>query len=241
MEFSPEDALAHGAGLFGAGLPGGGGGGGDHGQYSRHGGLGRARPIRRVDPAALRCGAGIPVRPGRHQRALPQRFGLGGGQFPGRRPRTARVRSNAPSTASASGPATPRWRRSSWRSRRAAIFSADLNAELNTREIVKSSRLVSRMSGLVVQRSKAIVGENAFAHSSRHSSGRHFEEARNLRNHGPARRSAGAARELPLTKHSGRAAVSVALEAPGLQDERGGRGGHFRPLQGNWRQEEIRL
>ncbi len=36
----------------------------------------------------------------------------------------------------------------------------------NSREIVKSARLVSRMSGLVVQRSKAIVGENAFAHSS---------------------------------------------------------------------------
>merc|ERR1711991_1259826 len=30
---------------------------------------------------------------------------------------------------------------------------------VNTKEIVKSSRLVSRMSGLVVQRSKAIVGE----------------------------------------------------------------------------------
>ena len=37
---------------------------------------------------------------------------------------------------------------------------------MNTREIVKSSRLISRMSGLLVPRSKAIVGENAFAHSS---------------------------------------------------------------------------
>src|SRR3989338_1128976 len=35
---------------------------------------------------------------------------------------------------------------------------------VNTREIVKSSRLISRMSGLIVQRNKAIVGENAFAH-----------------------------------------------------------------------------
>ncbi|MGA0408755.1 MAG: 2-isopropylmalate synthase, partial [Limisphaerales bacterium] len=37
---------------------------------------------------------------------------------------------------------------------------------IKTKEIVKTSRLVSRMSGLGVQRSKAIVGENAFAHSS---------------------------------------------------------------------------
>ena len=35
-----------------------------------------------------------------------------------------------------------------------------------TREILKTSRLIARMSGLQVARSKAIVGENAFAHSS---------------------------------------------------------------------------
>ncbi len=42
----------------------------------------------------------------------------------------------------------------------------EIRTGVNTHEIVKTSRLVSRMSGLVVQRSKAIVGENAFAHSS---------------------------------------------------------------------------
>ncbi|MBI3192393.1 MAG: 2-isopropylmalate synthase, partial [Pedosphaera parvula] len=42
-------------------------------------------------------------------------------------------------------------------------FYGGFHCGVNTREIVKSSRLVSRMSGLVVQRSKAIVGENAFA------------------------------------------------------------------------------
>lgn len=31
---------------------------------------------------------------------------------------------------------------------------------------MRTSRVVSRMSGMLVQRSKAIVGENAFAHSS---------------------------------------------------------------------------
>ena len=35
-----------------------------------------------------------------------------------------------------------------------------------TREILKTSRIISRMSGLHVARSKAIVGENAFAHSA---------------------------------------------------------------------------
>ena len=37
---------------------------------------------------------------------------------------------------------------------------------VETREIIRSSRLVSRMTGFVVQRNKAIVGANAFAHES---------------------------------------------------------------------------
>jgi 2-isopropylmalate synthase len=45
-------------------------------------------------------------------------------------------------------------------------FFGGVTCGVNTREIVKSSRLVSRMCGLIVQRSKAIVGENAFAHSN---------------------------------------------------------------------------
>lgn len=42
----------------------------------------------------------------------------------------------------------------------------DVTDNINTREIVRTSRIVARMSGMQVQRSKAIVGENAFAHSS---------------------------------------------------------------------------
>lgn len=42
----------------------------------------------------------------------------------------------------------------------------DVSLDLNLSEIVKTSRIVARMSGMQVQRSKAIVGENAFAHSS---------------------------------------------------------------------------
>ena len=42
----------------------------------------------------------------------------------------------------------------------------DVTDNINTKEIVRTSRIVARMSGMQVQRSKAIVGENAFAHSS---------------------------------------------------------------------------
>jgi 2-isopropylmalate synthase len=87
---------------------------------------------------------------------------------------------------------------------------------VNTREIVKSSRLVSRMSGLVVQRSKAIVGENAFAHSSGiHQDGilkkRETYEIMDPRDVGWLRT------ELPLTKHSGRAALRARLKHLGFK------------------------
>ncbi|MDO9557348.1 MAG: 2-isopropylmalate synthase [Coriobacteriia bacterium] len=44
------------------------------------------------------------------------------------------------------------------------IFGADTS--INTREITRTSRLVSNITGIVVQPNKAIVGANAFAHSS---------------------------------------------------------------------------
>ncbi len=37
---------------------------------------------------------------------------------------------------------------------------------INTKEIYKTSRLVSRLTGMIVQRNKAIVGANAFAHEA---------------------------------------------------------------------------
>ncbi|HUR46691.1 MAG TPA: 2-isopropylmalate synthase [Candidatus Saccharimonadales bacterium] len=95
-------------------------------------------------------------------------------------------------------------------------FFGELRLDLNTREIVKSSRLVSRMSGLVVQRSKAIVGENAFAHSSGiHQDGilkkRETYEIMDPREVGWRQT------ELPLTKHSGRAALSARLKHLGFK------------------------
>ncbi|HEX3987927.1 MAG TPA: 2-isopropylmalate synthase, partial [Verrucomicrobiae bacterium] len=95
-------------------------------------------------------------------------------------------------------------------------FFGGFDCELNTAEIVKSSRLVSRMSGLPVQRSKAIVGENAFAHSSGiHQDGilkkRETYEIMDPQSVGWGQT------ELPLTKHSGRAAVAARLAHLGFK------------------------
>ncbi len=42
----------------------------------------------------------------------------------------------------------------------------DVFTEINTKQITKTSKLVSHLTGVVVQPNKAIVGENAFAHES---------------------------------------------------------------------------
>jgi 2-isopropylmalate synthase len=47
---------------------------------------------------------------------------------------------------------------------RRGYFNADTN--INTKEIMRTSRLVSSTTGIVIQPNKAIVGANAFAHSS---------------------------------------------------------------------------
>lgn len=85
---------------------------------------------------------------------------------------------------------------------------------LNTREIVKTSRVVARMSGLAVQRSKAIVGENAFAHSSGIHQHGILAKRETYEVIDPAEVGWGET-ELPLTKHSGRAAVKARLEKLG--------------------------
>jgi 2-isopropylmalate synthase len=95
-------------------------------------------------------------------------------------------------------------------------FYGGIDTGINSREIVKSSRLVSRMSGLIVQRSKAIVGENAFAHSSGiHQDGilkkRETYEIMDPQDVGWGQT------ELPLTKHSGRAAVAARLKHLGFK------------------------
>ncbi len=87
---------------------------------------------------------------------------------------------------------------------------------VNTKEIVKSSRLVSRMSGLTVQRSKAIVGENAFAHSSGIHQDGILKKRETYEIVDPEDVGWGQT-ELPLTKHSGRAAVNARLKHLGFK------------------------
>ncbi|CAF0699093.1 2-isopropylmalate synthase [Candidatus Methylacidithermus pantelleriae] len=84
------------------------------------------------------------------------------------------------------------------------------------KELVKTSRLVSRLSGLPVQRNKAIVGENAFAHGAGiHQDGilkrRETYEIMDPEEIGWGRT------ELPLTKHSGRAALEERMKQLGFQ------------------------
>src|SRR4051812_17740214 len=87
---------------------------------------------------------------------------------------------------------------------------------VNAKEIVKSSRLVSRMSGMVVQRSKAIVGENAFAHSSGIHQDGILKKRETYEIMDPQEVGWGVT-ELPLTKHSGRAAVAARLKHLGFK------------------------
>lgn len=95
-------------------------------------------------------------------------------------------------------------------------FFSGFQCGVNTREIVKSSRLVSRMSGLVVQRSKAIVGENAFAHSSGIHQDGILKKRETYEIMDPEEVGWGKT-ELPLTKHSGRAAVAARLKHLGFK------------------------
>ena len=76
--------------------------------------VGYALPVHLRRDALVPAQARARHRQGRHLRALPQRPGPGRGQQPGRRAGGRPPGRVHASTASASGPATPRWKRSSW-------------------------------------------------------------------------------------------------------------------------------
>ncbi len=95
-------------------------------------------------------------------------------------------------------------------------FYGGVQCGINTREIVKTSRLVSRLSGMVVQRSKAVVGENAFAHSSGVHQDGILKKRETYEIMDPQELGWGKT-ELPLTKHSGRAAVAARLKHLGFK------------------------
>jgi 2-isopropylmalate synthase len=97
-----------------------------------------------------------------------------------------------------------------------ADFFSGFSLGIQTREIVRSSRLVARMSGLAVQRNKAIVGENAFAHSAGIHQDGILKKRETYEIMDPQEVGWGVT-ELPLTKHSGRAAVAIRLKTLGFK------------------------
>jgi 2-isopropylmalate synthase len=99
------------------------------------------------------------------------------------------------------------------RTRRADI---GLDTTVNTQEIARTSRLVSRLTGYPVQPNKAIVGRNAFAHESGiHQDGvlkeRTTYEIMDAKTVGLSSNS------IVLGKHSGRHALSDALKEMGFE------------------------
>jgi len=91
-----------------------------------------------------------------------------------------------------------------------------LHTSMKPREIVKTSRLVSRMCSFPVPRNKAIVGANAFAHGSGiHQDG--ILKKRETYEIMDPREVGWGLTELPLTKHSGRAAVAARLRHLGFK------------------------
>jgi 2-isopropylmalate synthase len=89
-----------------------------------------------------------------------------------------------------------------------------LGTSVNTREIARTSRLVSRLTGYPVQPNKAIVGRNAFAHESGiHQDG--VLKERTTYEIMDATTVGLDANSLVLGKHSGRHALKSALEELG--------------------------
>jgi 2-isopropylmalate synthase len=95
-------------------------------------------------------------------------------------------------------------------------FFQEFEHSINTREIINASRLVEELTGLKVQRNKAIVGRNAFAHEAGiHQDGiikkRQTYEIMNPEEIGLKES------ELVLGKHSGRAAIKARLKSLGFK------------------------
>ena len=94
----------------------------------------------------------------------------------------------------------------------------DAHCEVNTREFLRASRLVTSITGMGVQANKAIVGANAFAHSS----GIHQDGVLKARDTyeiiDPAEVGAGMS-QIVLTARSGHAALKHRLEELGYEFE----------------------
>lgn len=91
-----------------------------------------------------------------------------------------------------------------------------LHTGINTRELARASRMVSRLTGYVVPPNKAVVGRNAFAHESGiHQDG--VLKERSTFEIMDATEIGFDSNQLVLGKHSGRHALKDALEQLGFQ------------------------
>ena len=86
---------------------------------------------------------------------------------------------------------------------------------IRTQEIGASSALVSRLTGYVVQRNKAIVGANAFAHEAGIHQDGMLKDVSTYQIMDPV--ELGLTMTLPLGKHSGRHAFACACAEAGIQ------------------------
>lgn len=90
-----------------------------------------------------------------------------------------------------------------------------LHTRINTRELARASRMVSRLTGYVVQPNKAVVGRNAFAHESGiHQDG--VLKERETFEIMDATEIGFDSNQIVLGKHSGRHALKDALEQLGF-------------------------
>jgi 2-isopropylmalate synthase len=94
--------------------------------------------------------------------------------------------------------------------------SLRLSCEVQTREIARTSRLVSRLTGYPVQPNKAIVGRNAFAHESGIHQDGVLKERSTYEIMDAATVGVDDVSSIVLGKHSGRHALKSALEELGF-------------------------
>jgi len=90
----------------------------------------------------------------------------------------------------------------------------DVETGIDTEQITASSKLVSQLTGYAVQRNKAIVGANAFAHEAGIHQDGMLKDARTYQIIDPA--EVGVHMTLPLGKHSGRHAFARACAENGI-------------------------
>lgn len=91
----------------------------------------------------------------------------------------------------------------------------DVDTGIETSELAAASRLVSERTGYVVQRNKAVVGANAFAHEAGIHQDGMLKDERTYQIIDP--KHVGAATTMPLGKHSGRHAFARACTARGIE------------------------